>query len=355
MTENSNRDDGRWGTDFPPMKSTASPLARPGRRPRWRSALALVLVWVPVAALLAVGPAWLDRLPELTASHWGASGPADGFTASTPFWLWTTGLAAAAAVVATLVVLVATSQSVVTWALLAGAYGASLAAVVWLTSAHATLQAGAAEEAVLGAGFLVGLLVAIVVWPGLVYLAAGNFSDPRPEAPVPAAPLPLADTERAAWSTVLTSRMFTWIAVVYGFLTVAIVVLAIVASGDESWVGWFGVVVLLVAAPPVVALTRITVSVDQRGLRVIGLGGVPFARIRPEQIASVRAEHIEPMEWGGWGLRWTPGRYAVVTRRGPGLVVQRETGNWFAVTIDEPDQPAALLESLRQRAQNPPS
>ena len=59
--------------------------------------------------------------------------------------------------------------------------------------------------------------------------------------------------------------------------------------------------------------------------------------------------NIVPMEWGGWGYRVLPGRSAIVVAGGPGIVVQRTNGTLFAVTLPEPELPAALLTTLAAR------
>ena len=56
------------------------------------------------------------------------------------------------------------------------------------------------------------------------------------------------------------------------------------------------------------------------------------------------------MDWGGWGYRIMPDRSAVVLRSGPGLVVTSTSGKQFAITIDDPEEPAALLQALAARA-----
>lgn len=99
----------------------------------------------------------------------------------------------------------------------------------------------------------------------------------------------------------------------------------------------------------VAAFASIRCTADVRGLRVCLLGRVPIKRIRLDQMASVSAESIDPMQWGGWGYRVMPGRSALVLRSGPGLVVQMTDGRRFAVTLPDPDTPAALLNALRAR------
>lgn len=107
---------------------------------------------------------------------------------------------------------------------------------------------------------------------------------------------------------------------------------------------------MLVAALVCASFIRLRVSVDWRGLRVVSLFGIPLKRIALDQVAVVEATEVRPMDWGGWGYRVMPGRSAVVLRSGPGLVVTTAADKQFAITIDDPEQPAALLQALAGRA-----
>ena len=63
--------------------------------------------------------------------------------------------------------------------------------------------------------------------------------------------------------------------------------------------------------------------------------------------ATATAEPIHPAAWGGWGYHVLPGRSALVLRAGPGLVLTLRDGRRFAVTVDDPQTPAAPLTALR--------
>lgn len=142
-----------------------------------------------------------------------------------------------------------------------------------------------------------------------------------------------------------------------------------IQSGERvSWVGrarvrWvslamFGVGLgLLFAFPdiplwillPVVGLglvfTQVEANVTNDGLKV-RLGGIPMRKIPIESVSSARAINLEPMEWGGWGWRVAPGRTAIVLRRGEALEVTFNDGRRFAITVDTPQEGAALLNGL---------
>ena len=84
-----------------------------------------------------------------------------------------------------------------------------------------------------------------------------------------------------------------------------------------------------------------------RGLRVTSLlFAIPLKRIAPEQIAQVEAPVPEPTQWGGWGYRIMPGRSAIILRKGPGMVITQRNEKQFAVSLDQPEEPASILLGL---------
>ncbi|WP_286344156.1 hypothetical protein [Frondihabitans sucicola] len=58
---------------------------------------------------------------------------------------------------------------------------------------------------------------------------------------------------------------------------------------------------------------------------------------------------IEPSRWGGWGFRISGSGIAYVARRGPGIVISRRSGRSIAITVDNPEQRAALANALLAR------
>ena len=47
------------------------------------------------------------------------------------------------------------------------------------------------------------------------------------------------------------------------------------------------------------------------------------------------------------GYRIMPGRSALILRKGPGLIVTTTNQKQFAISLDDPETPAALLATLR--------
>ncbi|MCE2527603.1 MAG: DUF1648 domain-containing protein [Actinomycetia bacterium] len=149
----------------------------------------------------------------------------------------------------------------------------------------------------------------------------------------------LAPGERVFWSSTLTAR---WP------LPLSMVPLAValaVARFVEPWV----VLLLLVAAVALASFGRIRVTADRSGLQVrYGFLGWPRTSVPIHRIANAQAIDVRPVEWGGWGYRGSLAvmrRAAVVLRAGPGLRLDLHNGKVFAVTIDDPDEPARLLNA----------
>ena len=306
--------------------------------------IAAAAVWLPVAVTASTA-GWLDELPAKVATHWSGSGPADGWSQATGFWLamliagLVSGLAAlAAAATATRsndrpaerVRRIAAARGVV----IGAASVSGGAAGVWVATATATL----ADPADPRLGWRFGWFVLGTAWGLAAWLIAGR----APRIDVPAEPpvdaLDLAPTERAAFSTTVRSNLM------FGLMLATSAVLAVTALAAQP--------VLWIAAPVPLLLglvsARIRVTADRRGLRLVaGLAGVTVKRIPLDEIVTAEAAEINPAEWGGWGYRVLPGRSALVLRGGRGLVLHLRDGRRFAVTMDDPRTPAALLNGMK--------
>jgi len=306
--------------------------------PGVRLVLAVLTVWAPVAVLVVTRQAWWDRLPDALPTHWsGLSMVPDGFAATSAVWGWTftvAVLAGIAAVVGACLHRRAPTETAYWLAFAGGAGGISTA--VWLVSASATLDVGDPTAAQLG-WRLVWVLLGLG-WAVVTYAVAGRVQ-PEPAAPGAVDPVRLRAGERAVWTAALQS----WFLQVV--LAVAAVAVIVAAFAIEPWVWPLAAGTLLLAA----LFWRLQVTVDQRGLRVTagGLFGLPLKRIRLEEITAAGAEHIDPVRWAGWGYRVLPGSTAIITRSGPGLVLDLRSGRRFAVTVPDPATPAALLTALR--------
>lgn len=94
------------------------------------------------------------------------------------------------------------------------------------------------------------------------------------------------------------------------------------------------------------------IAVDDEGLTVHGGLGWPKVTLPATDVESVTVRDIDPMaQFGGWGLRSNlAGEAGVVARKGPGIVVQRSSGQRFIVTTEDAPAGAARLEGAARRA-----
>ncbi|MEI5099387.1 hypothetical protein RB200_13260 [Streptomyces sp. PmtG] len=84
----------------------------------------------------------------------------------------------------------------------------------------------------------------------------------------------------------------------------------------------------------------------EQGLEVaFGPLGWPVRRWAPGAIEAAYAEHRTPAQVGGWGYRLSGLGTTVMLRGGECLVI-RAKGKDFAVSVDDAERGAALLNAL---------
>jgi hypothetical protein len=302
--------------------------------PRTRFAAAVVGVFAPAAVIVATAALYGSRLPDSLPVHWSGITRPDGFASTSSVLQWTLGAAVLAAVIGTGAIAVLRRGTPVVGPLaLAGGIG-GVASAMWLTSVATTLPVDDPSDALLGWHVL--WIPAGIAWAATFPMLAARRRNPSIGTPVrPDDPA----TRRTAWVSVLRPR---WLATVP---LVAAGGVAVFAVTTEPLL-WPAVAVPLAS---LLLFIDLRVIVDRRGLRLVtGPFGTPLKRIPLTDIAAARTEHINPLKWGGWGYRVIPGRSALVLRSGPGLVLDLRDGRRFAVTVDEPDTPAALLTALHR-------
>lgn len=299
--------------------------------------VAAVLVGGALLAALPYALAWGD-LPEPMASHWGVDGQPD------------------AAMSRALSLTVTLALVVVLGGLLSGllarrsptggrspspeglALAAFLAAlgvgIAWISVLANRSAPTWTQAAPLGRGIVVVLLAAAGV--GLMGYRLGRRWFPRPVEPDRPVPVVRLDPrEPAAWIGTATSR---------GQLVLLVPAAAILLLLPDPF-RWLAVLVAVLA----ILLARVQVRVDDAGLTVL-LGG--FCRVRRTPLRAIeaaRAEHIDPSRWGGWGYRLVPDGSAVVIRAGDGIVLDLRNGRRFAVTVDDADRGAGMVNALLAR------
>jgi hypothetical protein len=181
----------------------------------------------------------------------------------------------------------------------------------------------------------VGLVLAGAFVGGLVGFALGRKLHPERSASSKDGPvIEVAPGERVSWVGRTSVR---WPLLLLGSATVLFLVL-------PDWGIWLGSLLGVLA----LALMQVEANVNNDGLTV-RLGGIPVRRIRIAKISSARAIDLEPAEWGGWGWRASPHGSAIVLRRGEALELTFRGGRRFAVTVDDAETGAALVNGLVAR------
>jgi hypothetical protein len=328
------------------MTAQNTPEVAPALTPHatWRDRLAAATLWLPVVAVSVTATLWYDQLPTILPRQW--NGPEVTSTVGTEVFLGIVGTLALVGALGGLIVLSDAAADIRRGLLLAAGFVAGLSASVWLVIAGLVMITGSPEP---DAG----------AWPALAVLGSGYglipfaLSPRRPHdrqltSSTGTTDAPLGATETGAWFTTVTVPLFLWLGGVVALAAVAVTAWGI--AQDGTGISPTIAVTLALVTGACLAFARLRVSVDRRGLRVVSsLFRVPIKQLALTEVASARAEAIRPLEWGGWGYRTMPGRSAVVLTSGPGIVVQRHNGTLFAVTVPEPDLPAALLTTLAAR------
>ncbi|MFJ7129522.1 hypothetical protein [Streptomyces sp. NPDC098101] len=308
--------------------------------PRLRalSALPFVLALLVYSLVFAL---WYDRLPDPLATHFGTEGGgrADGFTDRAAYAAVSTALLLGLAVgwhffVRRTALWGAWATAGFTGALLVLILRDNLDATdpAQVVSPLANLTVAAAVAAVLA---LAGRALTRLVPEEEPVPGPGAADGPR---------LPLGPSEVAGWSRAAGSRPLTALAVL---ALAAVPVTLLLVPWPEAWPALLG----LVVGVPGLALARVRVTVDRRGLTVRpALVPRPRVRVPLAEVTGATVRDIDPVtEFGGWGYRVWPQRTGVVLRSGEALVVRRDSGREFAVTVSDAHTAAALLNTLVER------
>ena len=316
--------------------------------------LAIVSLWVPALVIVVTWGMWSEHLPSELPMHWGSSGPADAVTAAPVVFGWTFGITLALALAGTILVLVplggAWSQRAIGGT---AAAAAAFALGIWLGSAASSIGVTDPYTVRLGAWLLVVFVLPVYGLIPLLLLPKGASRPVDVRDAQQITPVRLAPGERIAW----TRSLWSWLFVITAAVMLVVVVLWLPLFTSEGGAGslGFAFVVSVLALLLVVALCAFRVTIDHRGLRVTSLVlGIPIKRISLADIEAVEAAELEPMSWGGWGYRVMPGRSAIILRRGPGLVLTRRDQKQFAITLDEPEEPAGILLGLMANGHGAP-
>jgi hypothetical protein len=101
----------------------------------------------------------------------------------------------------------------------------------------------------------------------------------------------------------------------------------------------------------------VLLTVDEDGLKIRSrLLPVQVSRVPADRVVGVEVQDLDPMRWGGVGLRALPDRTAYIIDQagGPGIVVHQRNGRRLALQVTEGDTAArtgarTLLQAAGQR------
>ncbi|MDT0462661.1 DUF1648 domain-containing protein [Streptomyces gibsoniae] len=293
------------------------------------------------------------RLPARLATHWNAGRTPDS---SMPLW--------AASVFPTLIWVVLVAAVMIT--LRGRGDAVRVATRPWITTAllsggvllcgaqasvvRSNLDREDRHEAHLPIAWLVGTLLATVAAGVVGWLvsvrrqtAAGTAEPGRPEGPA----MEIPAGQRLVWFSRTVNPWLQLLAAVTGLVAVgALVALAGgLASPGPSWAVFAPCALTSLA---LAGCAAVRASVSEAGLEVaFGPLGWPVRRWPAAAIRSAHAEDRTPSQVGGWGYRLNGLGTTVMLRSGECLVIRtRDKGKEFAVSVDDAERGAALLNAL---------
>ncbi|MFE2147026.1 glycoside hydrolase family 20 zincin-like fold domain-containing protein [Streptomyces sp. NPDC059456] len=198
----------------------------------------------------------------------------------------------------------------------------------------------------------VGAVVTVVA--ALAAGAVGALVSRRTAAPVTPGQGPRMDVpegERRVWLSRTANPWLSLLAAVTG--VVALVALLVGVAGPAEPM-WMLILPFAVVSLAVLACSSVRVRVGERGLDVaFGPLGWPVRHWDAADVEWARAENRTPAQVGGWGYRLSGLGVTVMLRSGACLVI-RSGGKDFAVSVDDAERGAALLNSLAgSRARRP--
>ncbi|MGB5951069.1 MAG: hypothetical protein WBG57_00990 [Ornithinimicrobium sp.] len=155
-------------------------------------------------------------------------------------------------------------------------------------------------------------------------------------------------TSEPLWQVQVYSRRMALLTV-FGVLTFGAIVLLSMGVSSLWWLISIGLIGVAFCAV-MLAWSRIEVQVDSAGIRVRShVLGLPLVTVSADQILGVASAQIDPMVYGGWGLRWSARHTAFIVQGGPGLLVYRASGRHLALETprgsDDADEGAAAVRA----------
>ncbi|MET7602592.1 DUF1648 domain-containing protein [Streptomyces avermitilis] len=307
----------------------------------WGVGVLVLLVALPLAAS--------GRLPDRLATHWhaGSDRPDD----SMPLWAAALFPALIWGVLAFVVMLAlrraGAGRGVPGWVAAGLGFGGVTLLGGQASVVRANLDRTDWHEAGSVTGWVVGTLVVAAAVGAAGLLAARRAPDePRPAADGPTLDIPAG--QRVVWLTHTSNSWLHALAALTGLVAITVVVSALA--------GLTGLPFLLAGAPftlaaiLVLGCSSVHARVSEQGLDVaFGPFGWPTRHWAAEDVESARVETRTPAQAGGWGYRLSGLGTTVMLRGGACLVIHPAKGREFAVSVDDAERGAALLNSLSAR------
>lgn len=138
----------------------------------------------------------------------------------------------------------------------------------------------------------------------------------------------------------------TWI---WALITVPAVLVFILLGAIQAYVALTAMGVILASVAALIYLARLEVTVDDEAIHVKFF---PFhlsiRDISYDEIEEFRSETYSPiMEFGGWGIRWRPGKMAYNVSGDKGVRITRENGREIMIGSQRPDELEEAIEEAR--------
>lgn len=288
--------------------------------------------------ILLLTAVWEPRLPAQIAQHWDAGGQADAFGAPWPNAILLASVSAAVGLGCGAPAMLARTLLALRQVLVVAALMTTgLFVAIWVSVLHAQLDledAAAAQLALwpVGLGAAVGLLVGVAAAKLLRDGRVRTNVTHRPPSYLPRHPV--VDVREDLGVSLKLRALILAPLVLIG--------LVIAITSKQLW----PVLVFVPIGLFVVALLHYRIEVDGTGLRAYGLGLRAFD-ITVDEIVKAEVKQVSPVgDFGGWGLRATgKGRYGLVTRKGPAVVITVGAGQTFTMTTDRAKEIAGVLNT----------
>lgn len=318
-------------------------------------AVGLVAPAVLLAAALGVMVWALPDLPDPVAVHWGPAGTPDGFGSPVLSFVLLPGIILAWLIFAWLIARRTPPAGPTVNQKLVLVVGVFLSAYLGTIIAGSFVIQRGAEDArdtgsilpVMLMGGVVGVVLAVLAWFALPKAAAPDPVPALDELPARA----IGENERVVWVRRIEPST--------PVLAIVLAVSAIVLIAGAAIVATTQPLLALIAVLPLAlialgyAVSFWTVTIDRRGLIARGGPGWPTIRIPLADVEAARVIEVDPIvDFGGWGLRWAPGRTGIIVRRGHALEVRRSSGRDLVISTPDAATAAELVNGLLVRARS---